>query len=197
MKVKEKSKKSGVRVKAKAQDSKLTESLKSENHFQSVAESATDAIITINKSGHIVFWNKAAKIIFGYSSKEVIGKPLHVIIPRRFRNPHNEAIERVVSGNPSKIIGKTAVLEGLKKDGTEFPLELSLSTRKVNSETYFTAIIRDITKRKKTEEKLQKSEEFYRVLLSIISDTVLITNDKGDFTWICPNVATIFGYSKE
>ena len=197
MKVKEKSKKSGVRVKAKAQDSKLTESLKSENHFQSVAESATDAIITINKSGRIVFWNKAAKILFGYSSHEILNKPLNALVPKRFKNAHAKGVERAASSKSSKIIGTAVELEGLRKDGSEFPLELSLSTRETEDENYFTAIIRDITRRRQSEEKLQKSEEFYRVLLSTISDTVLITNDKGDFTWICPNVATIFGYSKD
>ena len=197
MKAKVKSKKSAVRIKAKVQDSKLIESLNSEKHFQSVAESATDAIITANKSGKIVFWNKVAKTLFGYASKEIIGKSLYIIIPERFRNAHKEAIDRLVSGEHSKIIGTTVMFEGLMKDGSEFPLELSLSTRETEDEIYFTAIIRDITMRRQAEEKLQNSEEFYRVLLSTISDTVLITNDKGDFTWVCPNVATIFGYSKE
>ena len=199
MKVKVKSKKSRVQVqvKVKVQDSKSIKSLNSENHFQSVAESATDAIITINKSGKIVFWNKAAKTLFGYSTQEILNKPLNALVPRRFKNAHKKGIERAVSGKPSKIMGTAVELEGLRKDGTEFPIELSLSTRETEDETYFTAIIRDITKRKKTEEQLQKSEEFYRILLSRISDTVLITNDKGDFTWVCPNIATIFGYSKD
>jgi diguanylate cyclase (GGDEF)-like protein/PAS domain S-box-containing protein len=128
----------------------------SEERFRSVAQSATDAIISIDSSGVIVFWNTSAERLFGYSVDEAISKPLAIILPHRFREAHQKGLSRLTSTDESSLIGKTIEIVGLKKDGAEFPFEMTLSTWKTNKGTFFTAIIRDITRRKHAEERLMR-----------------------------------------
>lgn len=131
----------------------------SEEHFRSLAESASDAIICINSHGNIHYWNNAAETIFGYSADEAIGKSLTLMMPERFRQAHQEAMNRVVSAGESKILSKTVESNGLRKDGSEFPMELSLSSWETREGTLFTGIARDITARIQAEEELKKTQE--------------------------------------
>ncbi|MEW6088063.1 MAG: EAL domain-containing protein [bacterium] len=129
---------------------------KSEECFRSVTASATDVIICADAQGNITLWNKSAENIFGYSSDELIGKPLDIIIPEQFRKAHQKALSRFISTGQSKLIGRTIETTGLRKNNSVFPLELSLSAWKIKEETFFTAIIRDISKRKLDEEKIHQ-----------------------------------------
>jgi PAS domain S-box-containing protein len=138
-------------------NSRTLESLEtSEERFRSVVQTASDAIISVNGRGDIVFWNDSAKTIFGYSIEEVTGKPLTFMMPERFREAHQKAINRMVSTGKSTLIGKTLEIVGLRKDGSEFPIELSLATWSTKEGTFITGIIRDIAERKKLEEALRK-----------------------------------------
>ncbi|NOX37172.1 MAG: response regulator [Calditrichaeota bacterium] len=130
-----------------------------EMRLRAITQSANDAIITADTQGKIISWNKGAKQIFGYEEKEVLGKSLTILMPQRYRERHQKGLDRISKGGKYKVIGKTLELEGLKKDGTEFPIELSLATWKVGDQVYFTGIIRDITERKRAEEALRKAKE--------------------------------------
>ena len=131
----------------------------SEQRFHSVVDSAHDAIITIDSYGKITFWNKAAETIFGYTADEIVGKPVSMIMPERFREKHQQGLNRVISTGKSKIIGKTIEVVGLKKDGREFPLGLSLAKWETKKEIFFTGILRDITERKRAEAELQMANK--------------------------------------
>ncbi len=131
----------------------------SEKQYRSVVQSAHDAIISIDGTGKVISWNHAAEKIFGYSAREVTGKPVSIIIPERSRERHNQGLRRIVSTGKSKIIGKKIEVSGLRKDGSEFPLELTLARWEMNGELHFTGILRDITERKWAEEELQKANE--------------------------------------
>lgn len=134
-------------------NSRMWESLQhSEERFRSITQTANDAIVTADGSGNIILWNRRAQTIFGYSGDEVVSKPITLIMPERFRENHRQGINRVVSTGEEKIIGKTVEIVGLRKDGSEFPVELSLAAWKAKEEIFFTAIMRDITERKATEE---------------------------------------------
>jgi len=130
----------------------------SERHFRAVAESAKDAIISGDDSGNIMAWNAAAESLFGYSETEIKGQCLTILMPERFRNPHKEGLARVADGGVTHVIGKAVELTGLRKDGSEFPLELSLAQWQASDGQFFTGIIRDITKRKQKEEELRTSQ---------------------------------------
>ena len=124
----------------------------SELRFRSVVQSAGDAIILADETGKIVFWNKGAETIFGYVEDEILGTQIETLLPETYRAQHRESFERFRLTGRSQIIGKTVELQGLRKDQSLFPLELSLASWTNGTGTMFTAIIRDITERGRTEE---------------------------------------------
>src|SRR5690349_15797886 len=128
--------------------------LESERRFRSFADSANDAMISAGENGEIVFWNPAAERMFGYRAEEVSGKPLSMLMPERFRARHDAGLRRVVEGGAgaSRVIGGTVEVVGLRADGAEFPIELSLSTWETGDGRFFGGIIRDIADRKRDEE---------------------------------------------
>jgi PAS domain S-box-containing protein len=132
----------------------------SEERFRAVAQTANDAIISIDSAGKIVFWNDGAATIFGFSGAEMIGQPLSRVMPERYRGDHQKGLERVVSTGASRIIGKTIEMVGLGKDGGEVPIELSLSKWTSTGEVFFTGIVRDTTERKRALAEIQSLAQF-------------------------------------
>ncbi|AJY75726.1 bifunctional diguanylate cyclase/phosphodiesterase [Paenibacillus beijingensis] len=133
-----------------------SQSITSERKFRSVIESANDAIILADRKGAIISWNKGACLMFGYEEQEVIGEQLQIIIPERLREAHQKGMERYLSTRQPQVIGKTVELQGLKKDNSEFPIELSVAAWEEEGNTYFSSIIRDITERKKAEQQINQ-----------------------------------------
>ena len=126
----------------------------SEKRVRSVLECASEAVITIDSQENIIFWNKTAEGIFGYSAKETIGKSSLLVIPQRSRKEYQKAIHRLFSVRKPSSVGRAIEVTGRKKDGSEFPIELSLSMWKTKKGTFVTGIIRDITERERMEERL-------------------------------------------
>ncbi len=156
-------------VKAARVEHALTES---QERFRSLVESATDAIVVADHRGRIVSWNRAASTLFGYAEAEVLGRPLTDLMPARYRDAHQKGLQRLRAGGEARLIGKVVELEGLRKDGSEFPLELSLATWQTQTETFFSGIIRDISERKQVQATLAASEERFRSLISNIPGAV-------------------------
>ncbi|MBI2831281.1 MAG: PAS domain S-box protein [Chloroflexi bacterium] len=129
----------------------------SEERFRSVAQTATDAIVACNR-GNIILWNRGAENIFGYSSDEIIGKPITTLIPERLREAHLRAYSSAASRGELRLAGKTLEATGIRKDKSEFPIELSVATWQADGQVFFTAIIRDITERKRLQEQLLSYE---------------------------------------
>jgi PAS domain S-box-containing protein len=141
-------------------NSRALESLESsEERFRSVAQSASEAIMTINSEGNIVFWNQAASDIFGYTQDEIIGQPLTCLMPERSRTAHQNGLQQVVSGGKPHSLKKMIEVVGFKKGGREFPMELSASSWKVREGIFFTGIVRDITELKRAQEALRRANE--------------------------------------
>jgi PAS domain S-box-containing protein len=180
-----------ARVERQVTVSKVRMALReSEAKFRSVMESAIDAIISGDVSGNIRAWNSAATALFGFTEDEVIGKPIEIIIPERFRKRHREGMHRVSSGGPSHVIGKTVELAAIRKNGNEFPVELSLATWFLDDVRYFTGIIRDISERKQAEQK-------FRSVTESAIDAIISADHTGKIvSW--NNAATrILGYTTE
>ena len=129
----------------------------SEGRFRAVLQAATDAIVGADGDGEITFFNPAAEATFGYRSDDVLRKPLWHLMPERYRDAHRKGLERYTLTGEAHVMGKTVELWGRRKDGTEFPLELSLSTWETTEGSFYTGIIRDITQRKQAEEQLEHS----------------------------------------
>jgi len=136
-------------------NSRTLESLEiSEKQIRSVVETARDGIVTINDAGNIVFWNKGAEDLFGYTEDQIVGKPVTKIMPERFRQSHNKGMVRFNTSSELDPARNQLELTGLRKDGSEFPIELSLASWQANEGMFFTGIIRDITERKAVENSL-------------------------------------------
>ena len=146
-------------------DIKLRES---QEKFQSVANSAVDGIITTDTDGKIVLFNPSIKNIFGYSIDEIKGKHVTLLMPERFKQNFIDILERFKSTGNHERNGKTFESYGLKKDGEEFPFEISIATWGSKGNKYTTSIIRDVTERKKTEKLLQDSLNEKEMLLKEI-----------------------------
>jgi PAS domain S-box-containing protein len=134
----------------------ISERKEAERKYRSVTDSAIDAIVSADHHGNIVGWNPAAERLFGWTSEQAAGQSLCMIIPERFREAHQRGIDRLTATGEAKVIGKTVELAALRADGSEFPIELSLSTWMVEDRRYFTGIIRDISERKEAEAKLKQ-----------------------------------------
>lgn len=132
---------------------KATETLReNEERLRSVWESTKEAIVYANSAGRIVSWNPAAERLFGYSADEATGQPLTLLMPERFHADHIAGLARFWATGETRVIGKTVDLVGKTKDGSEFPLELSLDAAKTTAGTFFTGVIRDVTEKKMIEQ---------------------------------------------
>jgi PAS domain S-box-containing protein len=140
----------------------ISERKQAEQKFRSVTESAIDAIISADHTGRIVSWNSAATRILGHTEEEALGQKLELVIPDRYRDLHRTGIRRYTETGEAHVIGTTVELSALTRDGTEIPIELSLSTWTVHEDRYYTGIIRDIGERKAAEEALRRSERELR-----------------------------------
>ena len=167
----------------------------SELRFRSVAHSANDAIISANSNDTITSWNRGAQAIFGYDEQEAIGRPLTLLMPERYIAAHEAGIERVNLTGETRVIGHTVELYGLRKDGSEFPLELSLTSWEVEGEIAYSGIIRDITGRKAVEEALRNSESRYRLVVEQASDGIFIFDKDANFIDANPHALEMVGYT--
>ena len=138
-------------------EKKLSES---EELFRKIAVSAHDAIIMMDNRGNISYWNDAAEKMLGYSSVEVFGKELHMLLtPERYREAFKKGIAGFAETGDGPVVGQTLELAALKKDRTEIPVELSVSTMKMKERWYAIGIMRDITERKDLEAQLFQSQK--------------------------------------
>lgn len=131
----------------------------SHERLLSIVETANDSIIGSDSSGNIIMWNSAATRTFGYSAEEVMNQPITILMPERFRKLHENALERAVAVERLYYAKRVREVFGRRKDGTEFPVEVSISGWKTREGMFFTAIIRDITERVQKDEELRKANE--------------------------------------
>ena len=131
----------------------------SEAKMRAVLDGAVDGIITIDENGIIESFNPAAEKIFGYTSREVIGNNINLLVPEPHKQKHNDYIHRYITTGSATIIGIGREVEGERKNGDLFPLELGISEINIEQKRLFTGIVRDISQRKQTEEELRRYRE--------------------------------------
>ena len=171
--------------------------LENENKFRAITETANDAIIVSNDKGQIVFSNPKALQVFEYEEREFTGLPFEIILPARYRGTHNKNFVSFVISKISYFMGKTREFVAIRKDGSEFPMEISLSNWETSSGVFVAANIRDITERKQVEEALKKSEHFLREA-QIIAKLGIYTMDFASGKWESSEILdTIFGIDTE
>jgi PAS domain S-box-containing protein len=145
---------------------------RTEERFRAVAESAVDAIITTDVNGEVLFCNDSVKTIFGYKRKEIIGKNLTVLMPDRLKKDYINGLDGFKSSGEHMRVGKTLKTVGLRKDGIEFPFEMSLASWSSGDKNYFTSIIRDITDSEKAKTQIVESLNEKEILIKEIHHRV-------------------------
>ncbi len=144
---------------ARARHERIRSLRESENRFRTLAETASDAIITIDEESRIVLVNQATQKIFGYTREELVGADLTLLMPMALRGRHRDGLDRYTRTRQRHVSWDGMELAGRHKDGHEIPLEISFGEFVRNDRIYFTGIVRDVTERKRTEEALRRSRE--------------------------------------
>lgn len=170
-----------------------------ENQIQTIFNAAPDAVIVIDQNGIIVKWNPQAEILFGWSANELTGKLLsETIIPPRYRDAHEAGLSHFLKTGEGRVLGKTIEIQAINKNNIEFDVSLSISPTKVNGSYLFIGFVRDITERKKSEEKLEASRKMFSTIfyqspvMNTITDAV-----SGKYIDVNDSFAEFCGFPKE
>jgi PAS domain S-box-containing protein len=132
----------------------------SESRLRTVIDTALDAVVSMDHHGHVSDWNKQAEIIFGWSSDEVMDRKLaELIIPAKYRDAHHQGLQRFLTDGTGPILNRRIELTATNKQGESFPVELAVTTQKLETTYQFTAFIRDITERKAAEDQIRRFNE--------------------------------------
>jgi PAS domain S-box-containing protein len=169
----------------------------SEERYRVVAETASDAIITIDQKSIILFANPAAEKIFGYSVAEMVGSELTMLMPDYLRRVHRTSVERYVETGQRHISWEGVGLPGVHKTGRIVPLELSFAEFVSNGQRYFTGIVRNITERKRAEEALRESEERYRNVVETQTELICRYLPNTTLTFVNDAYCRYFGRSRD
>jgi PAS domain S-box-containing protein len=170
----------------------------SEARYRVVAETASDAIITLEESGKILFANPAAEKIFGYQTLEMVGSSLTLLVPDCLRHIHRSVKESDYKAARRHADPDTVRIAGLHKSGREISLEISLGEFFADNQRLFTAVVRDVTERIHTEVALEKSNEEYRLLFEGNPHPMWLV-DEETFAFLAVNDCAVerYGYSRE
>lgn len=159
--------------------------------------SATDAIVIIDRDGSIVLANPALEQLFGYGHDELLGKTIETLVPARFRHAHGGQRLDYFSQPRARAMGGGAALFGQHSDGTEFPVEVSLSPLQTGQGLPLAmATIHDVTSRKQAEAALQESEARMRAIFETAIDAIITIDDRGRLERLNPAAERMFGYAE-
>jgi PAS domain S-box-containing protein len=177
----------GTLVSAAIRD--ITERKRAEEKFRGLLEAAPDAMVIVGQSGKIVLVNAQTQRLFGYEREEILGQSVDMLVPERFRGRHPEHRDAYFQGPRTRAMGSGLALFGLRKDGSEFPVEISLSPLDTEDGVLVSAAIRDITERMKVEAK-------FRGFLEAAPDAVVIVNQRGEIVLVNTQTEKLFGHAR-
>ncbi|HEX8751497.1 MAG TPA: PAS domain S-box protein [Nitrospira sp.] len=170
----------------------------SESRLKAIVQGALDAVVTMDGTGHVIEWNTQAETIFGYSKEEAVGRALaELIIPVRLREAHAKGMQRFLSTGEHRILGRRIEIEALRKNGAEFPVELTVIPLHLDQQVLFSSFIRDISERKRSESTLQRTMAFIESLFEHLPNMVFV-KDAKDLRFVRINKAgeELLGYTK-
>ena len=170
---------------------------KSEARYRTVLDAAFDAIVTITPEGIVRWFNRGAERAFGHRADEVIGEPVTLLMPERYRELCVAGLHRYLRTGEARVVGGTTELVGLRKDGSEFPIEMSLGETHENGQRLFTGVIRDITERKRTEDALREARDRFESVFDHGPIGVTVVSPEGRYLQVNRSLCEILGYSEE
>ena len=164
--------------------------------FEQLFEFSPDAIVVTDSEGRITNANAQVQRTFGYTREELVGQPVETLIPERFRGVHPNH-RQAYNAQPSvRPMGVGLELYGLRKDGTEFPVDIMLSPIETAEGRVTFSVIRDISQRKRMEEALRQSEQQLRALFEFSPDAIIASDQEGQITQANARVESFFGYTR-
>jgi diguanylate cyclase (GGDEF)-like protein/PAS domain S-box-containing protein len=170
---------------------------RSERKFEALLESAPDAIVIVDWHGHIKVVNAQAESLFGWSRAEIIGRNVGDLIPPAFRDAHREHLRAYLKDASPRPMGHGNELHGLRKDGTVFPVEISLGPLQTDEGVLVSAAIRDITERRRAESALREAEERFRTAFEEAPVGMALAGLDGRIVQVNRSMCEITGYSRE
>ena len=162
--------------------------------LRALIDSAVDGIIVIDSQGRIETFNPAAERLFGYGEAEVVGRNVRMLMPSPYREEHDRYLSRYLETGDAKIIGIGREVTGVRRDGTTFPLHLSVGEMTVGADRKFTGIVHDLTDRARLVEQLRASEEHWRSIIESAVDGIVVIDSRGRIEAFNPAAERLFGY---
>jgi PAS domain S-box-containing protein len=161
-----------------------------EARMHALLEAAVDGIISIDELGIVQTMNPAAERLFGYPAGDIIGYNVSRLMPAPYRDEHDGYLARYVSTGQKKIIGIGREVVGLRRDGTTFPMDLSVAEARIGEERIFLGIVRDVTERKRAEER-------FRLVVESAPNSIVMINGEGRIVLVNSQTEETFGYRRE
>jgi two-component system, LuxR family, sensor kinase FixL len=165
--------------------------------YRAVVDTAVDAIVVIDRHGTIRSANQATERLFGYAAPEMLGNNVAMLMPEPYAGEHDGYLANYLGSGIKKIIGIGREVAGRKKDGSVFPMELSVGETRDGADPIFVGIIRDTTARKAAEAALRESELRWRSIVDTVPDAIIVIDGRGIVESFSPAAERLFGYRAE
>jgi len=162
--------------------------------LEALVDSAVDGIVVIDARGRIETFNPAAERLFGYSEAEVMGRNVNMLMPAPYHDEHDWYLARYLATGQRRIIGMGREVQGRRRDGSLFPLHLSVGEMSVDGERKFTGILHDLSARVQLEEQLRASEARWRAVVESAVDAIIVIDTRGRIEAFNPAAERLFGY---
>src|SRR6266700_154502 len=167
-----------------------------ETHLlRAVVDTAVDGVILIDADGSVLMFNPACEKLFGYSAAEVMGQNVKMLMPARYSTEHDRYLDNYGRTGVKKVIGIGREVVGRRKDGTTFPMDLSVGEAKENGKPIFVGIIHDLTERERSEREVRETAARLKALVETAVDGVIMIDAVGEVLMFNPACEKLFGYS--
>jgi two-component system sensor kinase FixL len=164
--------------------------------LRSIIDSAVDGIIVIDAMGRIEAFNRGAERLFGYPESEVLGRNVKTLMPSLYHDEHDGYLDRYLHTGTARIIGTGREVTGRRRDGSTFPLHLSVGEMSIKGERMFTGMLHDLTQRMRLEDELRASEARWRSVIDSAVDGIVVIDAHGRIEAFNPAAVRLFGYEE-